>query len=139
MVELADTQDLGSCAERCGGSSPPSRTKQTRVSAFIPAVQKTQPAEYSRLSNCALSVGAVPCSTEVITGESHVPILDVIYVGEAVDTAVHRLLACCPRCLVYWSPTGRVHAKPKRRRRFNFDRAPALLRIYRNGILCLLC
>ena len=28
VVELADTQDLGSCAERCGGSSPPSRTKQ---------------------------------------------------------------------------------------------------------------
>ena len=26
VVELADTQDLGSCAERCGGSSPSGRT-----------------------------------------------------------------------------------------------------------------
>ena len=26
VVELVDTQDLGSCAARCGGSSPPSRT-----------------------------------------------------------------------------------------------------------------
>ena len=28
MVELADTQDLGSCAERCTGSTPATRTKQ---------------------------------------------------------------------------------------------------------------
>ena len=28
VVELVDTQDLGSCAARCGGSSPPSRTTQ---------------------------------------------------------------------------------------------------------------
>ena len=27
MVELADTQDLGSCAERCTGSTPATRTK----------------------------------------------------------------------------------------------------------------
>ncbi|SUZ71014.1 uncharacterized protein METZ01_LOCUS23868, partial [marine metagenome] len=27
VVELVDTPDLGSGAERCGGSSPPSRTK----------------------------------------------------------------------------------------------------------------
>ena len=27
VMELADMQDLGSCAERCGGSSPFSRTK----------------------------------------------------------------------------------------------------------------
>ena len=26
MVELADTQDLGSCAERCTGSTPATRT-----------------------------------------------------------------------------------------------------------------
>ena len=29
MVELVDTPDLGSGAERCGGSSPPSRTMQS--------------------------------------------------------------------------------------------------------------
>ena len=29
MVELVDTPDLGSGAERCGGSSPPSRTMTT--------------------------------------------------------------------------------------------------------------
>lgn len=29
MVELADTQDLGSCAERCTGSTPATRTKIT--------------------------------------------------------------------------------------------------------------
>jgi hypothetical protein len=28
-VELVDTPDLGSGAERCGGSSPPSRTMQS--------------------------------------------------------------------------------------------------------------
>ena len=28
MVELADTQDLGSCAERCTGSTPATRTKK---------------------------------------------------------------------------------------------------------------
>ena len=28
-MELVDTQDLGSCAARCGGSSPPSRTTQS--------------------------------------------------------------------------------------------------------------
>lgn len=28
LVELADTQDLGSCAARRGGSTPPVRTKQ---------------------------------------------------------------------------------------------------------------
>ena len=28
VVELVDTPDLGSGAERCGGSSPPSRTKK---------------------------------------------------------------------------------------------------------------
>ena len=33
MVELADTQDLGSCAERCTGSTPATRTKQ-RTSTF---------------------------------------------------------------------------------------------------------
>lgn len=27
VVELADTQDLGSCAVRCAGSSPVTRTK----------------------------------------------------------------------------------------------------------------
>jgi hypothetical protein len=27
VVELADTQDLGSCAYRCAGSSPVTRTK----------------------------------------------------------------------------------------------------------------
>lgn len=27
MVELADTQDLGSCAVRCTGSTPATRTK----------------------------------------------------------------------------------------------------------------
>lgn len=27
MVKLADTQDLGSCAARCAGSSPVTRTK----------------------------------------------------------------------------------------------------------------
>ena len=26
VVKLADTQDLGSCAERCAGSSPVTRT-----------------------------------------------------------------------------------------------------------------
>ncbi len=31
VVELVDTQDLGSCAARCGGSSPPSRTKHTSL------------------------------------------------------------------------------------------------------------
>ena len=29
MVELVDTPDLGSGAERCGGSSPPSRPMAT--------------------------------------------------------------------------------------------------------------
>ena len=33
MVELVDTPDLGSGAERCGGSSPPSRTTQSVVIA----------------------------------------------------------------------------------------------------------
>ena len=28
MVELADTQDLGSCAERCTGSTPATRTRK---------------------------------------------------------------------------------------------------------------
>ena len=28
MVELADTQDLGSCIERCAGSSPVIRTRE---------------------------------------------------------------------------------------------------------------
>ena len=32
VVELADTQDLGSCAYRCAGSSPVTRTKEQRVS-----------------------------------------------------------------------------------------------------------
>ncbi len=31
VVELVDTPDLGSGAERCGGSSPPSRTTQAVV------------------------------------------------------------------------------------------------------------
>ena len=31
MVELADTQDLGSCAARYVGSSPTTRTKKRRV------------------------------------------------------------------------------------------------------------
>ena len=30
-MELVDTPDLGSGAERCGGSSPPSRTKYQRL------------------------------------------------------------------------------------------------------------
>ncbi len=34
MVELADTQDLGSCAERCTGSTPATRTKKV-VSTFV--------------------------------------------------------------------------------------------------------
>ena len=34
MVELADTQDLGSCAERCTGSTPATRTK-IAVSTFV--------------------------------------------------------------------------------------------------------
>ena len=33
MVELVDTPDLGSGAERCGGSSPPSRTKYRWLSS----------------------------------------------------------------------------------------------------------
>lgn len=32
MVELADTQDLGSCAVRCAGSSPVIRTKKENQS-----------------------------------------------------------------------------------------------------------
>jgi hypothetical protein len=35
VVELADTQDLGSCAYRCAGSSPVTRTKQQRVSILF--------------------------------------------------------------------------------------------------------
>ena len=34
MVELADTQDLGSCAERCTGSTPATRTNK-EVSTFV--------------------------------------------------------------------------------------------------------
>ncbi len=33
MVELADTQDLGSCAERCTGSTPATRTNNERVTS----------------------------------------------------------------------------------------------------------
>ena len=32
LVELADTQDLGSCAVRCAGSSPVIRTKKENQS-----------------------------------------------------------------------------------------------------------
>lgn len=32
---MADTQDLGSCTERCGGSSPPSTTDNWRISNGI--------------------------------------------------------------------------------------------------------
>ena len=38
MVELADTQDLGSCAERCTGSTPATRTKKdlaTNTRSFL--------------------------------------------------------------------------------------------------------
>ena len=39
MVKLADTQDLGSCAVRCAGSSPVIRTKpfmcEERLSSFL--------------------------------------------------------------------------------------------------------
>ena len=34
-MELVDTPDLGSGAERCGGSSPPSRTKYQRLNPEI--------------------------------------------------------------------------------------------------------
>ncbi len=35
MAELVDAQDLGSCAARCGGSSPPSRTTQAKIIYFV--------------------------------------------------------------------------------------------------------
>ena len=37
MVELADTQDLGSCAVRCAGSSPVARTilRQFLTASFL--------------------------------------------------------------------------------------------------------
>ena len=37
VVELVDTQDLGSCAARCGGSSPPSRTRTGLYSFIFPS------------------------------------------------------------------------------------------------------
>ena len=36
MVELADTQDLGSCAERCAGSTPVTRTKPEKSEPNFP-------------------------------------------------------------------------------------------------------
>ena len=46
MVELADTQDLGSCAERCTGSSPATRTnnlsRNTKV-VFLLSYLETYP------------------------------------------------------------------------------------------------
>lgn len=35
MVELADTQDLGSCAYRCAGSSPVTRTSMSVHNGFM--------------------------------------------------------------------------------------------------------
>ncbi len=35
MVELADTQDLGSCAERCTGSTPATRTKNREITFVV--------------------------------------------------------------------------------------------------------
>jgi hypothetical protein len=35
VVELADTQDLGSCAYRCAGSSPVTRTIKKQINFFV--------------------------------------------------------------------------------------------------------
>lgn len=43
MVELADTQDLGSCAERCTGSTP-----ATRTSGFSAYTKKSRKKETLR-------------------------------------------------------------------------------------------
>jgi len=41
VVKLADTQDLGSCALRRGGSSPPSRTNLESAASSLPKKLRT--------------------------------------------------------------------------------------------------